>query len=221
MKKVLTEQPEQSQICLADIDWSRFLKANLGLQRSSRMKGLATDASAAQTQGSSIESLAARIVLEKDAEKRGEMLLEYIFIPFASWTGIQSTSELDLNTSLHSYGIDSTAALTLKMQLESTLQVSFEVNTCILRFLQILLVFLFCFCFVYVCVYFFFRSFFLSPLLRCQSLFLALQVSVFIHLLPSYFCFLLCFCVSLYLSVSMSLSVCSSVSSCPCRIVSF
>ena len=129
MKKVLLEEPLRSQICLADIDWPRFLKSNLGLARSSRVQYISTDVRAAQAQNSSAESLATRIQVEKDAEKRVEMILEYITVPFASWIGVQSLSETDLNTSLHSYGIDSTGALTLKMQLESNLQVSFEVNT--------------------------------------------------------------------------------------------
>ena len=46
----------------------------------------------------------------------------------SEWTGNPSPSETDLNTSLYSYGVDSTAALTLKMQLEMNLQVSFEVR---------------------------------------------------------------------------------------------
>jgi len=38
-----------------------------------------------------------------------------------------SGSEVDLNKSLYNYGLDSAGALTLKMQFEANLQVSFEV----------------------------------------------------------------------------------------------
>ena len=55
------------------------------------------------------------------------LIFEYVRISIAELTGSSSLSETDLNKSLYSYGIDSTAALTLKMLLESNLQVSFEV----------------------------------------------------------------------------------------------
>ena len=55
------------------------------------------------------------------------LIFEYVRISVAELTGSSSLSETDLNKSLYSYGIDSTAALTLKMLLKSNLQVSFEV----------------------------------------------------------------------------------------------
>ena len=77
----------------------------------------------------SAESLAQRIVLEKDGEKRAELIKEYVSVSMAEWTrNSRETSETDLNTSLYSYGVDSTAALTLKIQLEINLHVSFEVH---------------------------------------------------------------------------------------------
>ena len=128
MAKVLTEEPGRCQISLFDADWPRFIKSNAGLRKTSRLSAITAEINASDNQSSSTESLAQRIILEKDAEKRAELVSEYVAISVTEWTGISSPSETDLNKSLYSYGVDSTAALTLKMQLEANLQVSFEVR---------------------------------------------------------------------------------------------
>ena len=131
MAKVLTEEPGRCQISLFDADWPRFIKSNLGLRKTSRLSAITAEINAPESQTRSTESLAQRIILEKDADKRAELVDEYVAILITEWTGISSPSETDLNMSMYSYGADSTASLTLKMQLESNLQVSFEV--CCLR----------------------------------------------------------------------------------------
>ena len=123
MVKVLTEEPDRCQITLFDVDWPEFLKRNTGLRKSPRLSFIST----ADSQTSSAESLAQRIILEKDKGKRAELVKEYVSLSVAEWTGISSPSETDLNMSLYSYGTDSAKALTLKMELETNLQVSFEV----------------------------------------------------------------------------------------------
>ena len=65
--------------------------------------------------------------MEVDRKKREDMVREFLTELLSSWLGISAT-EIDLNTSLYNYGLDSFFALTFKMQLESTLQVSFEVR---------------------------------------------------------------------------------------------
>ena len=134
MVKVLTEDPGRCQISLFDADWPRFLKSNTGLKKTPRLSIVRSTVNAPDSQTNSTESLAQRIVLEKDGEKRAELISEYITATMTEWTG-NSPSETDLNTSLYSYGVDSTGALTLKMQLEMNLQVSFEVknNSLIIR----------------------------------------------------------------------------------------
>lgn len=127
MVKVLTEDPGRCQISLFDADWPRFLKSNTGLKETPRLSIVRSTVNAPDSQTNSTESLAQRIVLEKDGEKRAELISEYITATMTEWTG-NSPSETDLNTSLYSYGVDSTGALTLKMQLEMNLQVSFEVK---------------------------------------------------------------------------------------------
>ena len=127
MAKVLTEEPGRCQISLFDADWPRFLKSNAGLRKTPRLSVISNASSTSDGQTSSSESLAQRIILEKDQEKRTELVNEYVGMSVTEWTGISSPSETDLNKSLYSYGVDSTAALTLKMQLETNLQVSFEV----------------------------------------------------------------------------------------------
>ena len=128
MAKVLTEEPGRCQLSLFDADWPRFIKSNTGLRSTSRLKAITAEIDALDNQTSSTESLAQRIILEKDAEKRAELVSEYVAMLVTEWTGISSPSETDLNKSLYSYGADSTAAVTLKMQLEANLQVSFEVR---------------------------------------------------------------------------------------------
>ncbi|KAJ7385705.1 hypothetical protein OS493_013734 [Desmophyllum pertusum] len=127
MAKVLTEEPGRCQISLFDADWPRFIKSNAGLRKTPRLSVITAEINASDNQTSSTESLAQRIILEKDREKREELVNEYVAISVTEWTGMSSPSETDLNKSLYSYGVDSTAALTLKMQLETNLQVSFEV----------------------------------------------------------------------------------------------
>ncbi len=128
MAKVLTEEPGRCQISLFDADWSRFIKSYEGLKKTTRLSIVSSKVNASDTQTSSTESLAQRIILEKDEDKREELVKEYVGISVAELSGISSPSETDMNKSLYSYGVDSTAALTLKMQLESSLQVSFEVT---------------------------------------------------------------------------------------------
>ena len=128
MAKVLIQEPGRSQITLFDVDWTRFLKSNDSLQKTPRLSAIAAEINAPNSQPSSTQSLAQRIILEKDQGKRAELVKEYVGISMTEWTGISSLSETDLNKSMYSYGVDSTTALTLKMQLEMNLQVSFEVR---------------------------------------------------------------------------------------------
>ena len=127
MAKVLTEEPSRFQISLFGVDWPRYINSNTGLQNTPRLSMFTSEISVSESQTNTAESLLQRIRLEKDPDKKGELIVEYVRISVAELTGSSSLSETDLNKSLYSYGIDSTAALTLKMLLESNLQVSFEV----------------------------------------------------------------------------------------------
>ena len=129
MARVLTEEPSRFQITLCGVDWPRYIKSISGLKKTSRMSVIRAEINDSDSQTSSSETLAQQITLEKDAEKRGELVMEYVGLVIKEWTGISSSSEVDLNNSLYNYGIDSAGALTLKMQVESNLQVSFEVSS--------------------------------------------------------------------------------------------
>jgi len=129
MAKVLTEEPCRFQITLLGVDWSRYIKSISGLRKTSRMSVIRAEINDSDSQTSSSETLAQQIMLEKDAEKRGELVMGYVGLVMKEWTGISSSSEVDLNNSLYNYGIDSAGALTLKMQIESNLQISFEVGS--------------------------------------------------------------------------------------------
>ena len=129
MAKVLTEEPCRCQITLLSVDWPQFLKSFEGLRKASRLSIIrASTMNIDDLQTNSTESAAQRIILEKDRGKRAELISEYVGLAATSWTGVSSPSETDLSKSLYSYGVDSTAALSLKMQLESNLGVSFEVR---------------------------------------------------------------------------------------------
>ena len=128
MAKVLTEEPSRFQIALCGVDWPRYIKSIKGLKMTSRLSVIRAEMNDSDSQENSSESLAQQIILRKDPEKRGELVMEYVGLVMKEWTGISSSSETDLNKSLGSYGMDSSGALTLKMQIESNLQVSFEVS---------------------------------------------------------------------------------------------
>ena len=100
--------------------------------KTSRLSIITAEISTSETLTSS-ESLVQRIRMEKNPERKSQLAKEYITLCVREWTGMSSRSETDLNKSLYSYGIDSTAALTIKMQLEANLQVSFEVG-CLITF---------------------------------------------------------------------------------------
>ena len=69
MAKILTEEPGRCQISLFDADWPRFLKSNAGLKNAPTV-GYQHCTNSSDSQTSSTESLAQRIILEKDREKR-------------------------------------------------------------------------------------------------------------------------------------------------------
>ena len=50
MAKVLTEDPGRCQICLADVDWPRFLKSNAGLRETSRLSFIDTTTNSSDSQ---------------------------------------------------------------------------------------------------------------------------------------------------------------------------
>ncbi len=129
MAKVLTEKPSCFQITLCGVDWPQYIKNIQGLKKTSRMSVIRAEINDSDGPASSSESLAQQIMLEKDAEKRGELVMKYIILVINEWAGNSSSSETDLNKSLYSYGIDSAGALTLKMQFESNFPVSYEVGS--------------------------------------------------------------------------------------------
>ena len=127
MAKVLNEEPGRCQIALFNVDWPRYLSTNETLERSPRLSIIASQVKAFENLSDSSQSLAQRIILEQDSDKRKDLINEYISLAIPDWFGIAVTTEADFNKSLYSYGVDSTSALTLKMQLQANLQVSFEV----------------------------------------------------------------------------------------------
>lgn len=131
MARILTEEPGRSQIALIGADWPQCFKSDRELRKMPRLAFITAENDAYDNQPSSAESLVQRIRLEKDSEQRSEQVMNYISNSVKKLTGIASLSEADLNKNLYSYGFDSTGALSLKMQFEADLQVSFEVRSLI------------------------------------------------------------------------------------------
>ena len=128
MAKVLIEEPSRFQITLCGVDWARCMRSIVGLKETPRMSLIKAEIKDSDNQTYSTDSLAQTITLEKDEEKRGELVMEYVGQVMTEWAGLPSGSEVDLNKSLYNYGLDSAGALTLKLQFEANLQVSFEVG---------------------------------------------------------------------------------------------
>ena len=128
MAKVLTEAPSRFQITLCGVDWSRYMRSLIGLKKTPRMLLIRDEVNDSDNQTFTSEFLAQNITLEKDEEKRGQLVKDYVVLVLSEWAGISASSEVDHNKSLYNYGFDSAGALTLKMQFEANLQVSFEVG---------------------------------------------------------------------------------------------
>ena len=133
MKKVLIEEPNRSQICLADVDWTHVFRANPALAQSMRLERISIVASNAQALSNTPQSLAQKILLEKDEPRRSGLVLEYVKAVTAAWTEGQLTTDEGLGSSLSGLGMDSCAAFTLKIQIEANLQVALEVSIALSR----------------------------------------------------------------------------------------
>ncbi|XP_031568280.1 uncharacterized protein LOC116302983 isoform X2 [Actinia tenebrosa] len=124
MEEILIKYPLVCQLGLFDADWSRLMETSVALKNSARFTAIKEEVDVQRTH-QDMDSLGPRIIMESDHKKKQSMVEEYVYEIISQWVGV-SPSEIDLNTSLYSYGLDSFFGLTLKMQLETTLQVSFE-----------------------------------------------------------------------------------------------
>jgi len=126
MEQFLIKEPITPDVGLFDADWSRLLEASAGLNISSRFETMKKEIDTLRTERD-LSSLGPKILMESDQSKKQIMVEEFVTELITSWLGV-SASEIDRKTSLYGYGLDSFFALTFKMQLETTLQVSFEVG---------------------------------------------------------------------------------------------
>ena len=129
MAKVLSQEPSRSQISLFGVDWFRFMKSNAGLRKTLRLSLITAGMSISDSRTNTADTLLQRIQMERDPEAKGELVLEYTCMVMSDLTGQSFSSEMDLNKNLYSQGVDSTVALTLKLLLESNLQVTIEVSS--------------------------------------------------------------------------------------------
>ena len=78
MAKVLTEEPNRFQITLCGVDWPRCMRSLVGLKKTPRMSLIKAEIKDSDIQTHSSDSLAQNITLEKDEEKRRELVMEYV-----------------------------------------------------------------------------------------------------------------------------------------------
>ena len=126
MEKILIEEPGRAQLGLFDVDWQKIQSSTPGLATSTRLIEIRNKQDIADSVQFK-QLLVQRILVEKNPNKREEMVHEYVTDLLCSWTG-NSPSDLDFNSSLYNYGMDSFSGLTFKMQIESSLHISFEVG---------------------------------------------------------------------------------------------
>ena len=126
MEKILIEESGRAQLGLFDVDWQKIQMSTPGLATSTRLAYIRKKQGVTANLQDK-QQLASRLLIEKDPTKREEMVHEYVTDLLCSWTG-NAPSDLDFNSSLYNYGMDSFSGLTFKMQLESSLHISFEVR---------------------------------------------------------------------------------------------
>lgn len=126
MEQVLLQETDRAQIGLFDVDWQKIQTSTPGLAKSTRLAYLKNERDSTDN-AQDMQQLASRLLMETDARKQEEMVQQYVVDLLCSWTG-NTPSELDFNSSLYNYGMDSFSGLTFKMQFESSLQLSFEVR---------------------------------------------------------------------------------------------
>ena len=126
MEKVLVEEPGRAQLGLFDVDWQTILNSTPGLAKSTRLAYISSE----QDSNGNVQDkqqIASRLLMEKEPRKQAELVHQYVTDLLCSWTG-NAPSDLDFNSSLYNYGMDSFSGLTFKMQLESAIHISFEVR---------------------------------------------------------------------------------------------
>ena len=126
MEKILIEEPGRAQLGLFDVDWQKIQSSRPGLATSTRLIKIRKKQDVAYSVQFK-QLLVQRILVEKNPNKREEMVQKYVTDLLCSWTG-NSPSDLDFNSSLYNYGMDSFSGLTFKMKIESSLRISFEVG---------------------------------------------------------------------------------------------
>jgi len=122
MEQILINEPLASKIGLFDADWSRLFEASAGICNSTRFESIKKETESQQKE-KDLTSLGPKILMENDQAKKHNMVEEYVTELIGSWLGAAAS-----DVGLYSQGLDSFFALTFKMQLEATLQVSFEVG---------------------------------------------------------------------------------------------
>lgn len=126
MEKILIEESGRAQLGLFDVDWQKIQMSAPGLATSTRLTYI-RNVEVLTNNLQDMQQLSSRLLMEKDPTKREKLVYEYVTDLLCSWTG-NAPSDLDFNSSLYNYGMDSFSGLTFKMQLESSLHISFEVR---------------------------------------------------------------------------------------------
>jgi acyl carrier protein len=120
LKRVLLENSNQTQVCLAALNWQVYLQSHTSPRlQVFRNKMQIMDE---KEKNMTLEDLALQPL-----EFRMDYVQDYIKRLLSSWSG-SDIAEIDLNVGLVKYGIDSIAATDMKLRIQSNIGAVFEVG---------------------------------------------------------------------------------------------
>jgi acyl carrier protein len=120
LKRVLLENSNQTQVCLAALNWQVYLQSHSSPRlQVFRNKMQIMDE---KEKNMTLEDLALQPL-----EFRMDYVQDYIKRLLSSWSG-SDIAEIDINVGLVRYGIDSIAATDMKLRIQSNIGAVFEVG---------------------------------------------------------------------------------------------
>ena len=120
LKRVLLQHSNQTQVCLALINWQVYLKNHT----SPRLQ-LIREETLMFADGSKVMTL--KELALQPLEFRVAYVEDFIRRLLSSWSGTEA-AEVDLNVALYKYGIDSIAATNMRLEIHNNIGAAFEVS---------------------------------------------------------------------------------------------
>lgn len=125
MEEILLSNPDETCLCICDIDWHRFLQSEPA--HSSLFYNMQREIEDSPT--SHTENILTMLSKSSLKEDKENILLEFIKKILATFTG-GSEEEIDCHVSLINYGVDSVGASLFKSQILKEFNIDIEVTRC-------------------------------------------------------------------------------------------